>query len=104
MNEHATATCSIIVERVIPHSPEKTWRALTQTLLIEQLLMKSDFKRRLGARFTFRAKPMSVWNGVVDCESTAFDPPRRLAYSWSGGSVSSLNYGSALEGVVATAS
>ena len=43
---------------------------------------------------------MGDWNGVVDCEVTAFDPPRRLAYSWKGGSASNPNYGSALESVV----
>ena len=62
--------------------------------------MKNDFEPRLGARFTFRAKPMGDWNGVVDCEVTAFDPPRRLAYPWKGGSASNPNYGSALESVV----
>jgi uncharacterized protein YndB with AHSA1/START domain len=100
MNEQAIAARSIIVERVIPHPPEKIWRALTQAHLIEQWLMKNDFEPRLGARFTFRAKPMGDWNGVVDCEVTAFDPPRRLAYSWKGGSASNPNYGSALESVV----
>ena len=85
---------------MIPHPPEKIWRALTQAHLIEQWLMKNDFEPRLGARLTFRAKPMGDWNGVVDCEVTAFDPPRRLAYSWKGGSASNPNYGSALESVV----
>ncbi len=100
MNEQATASRSIIVERVIPHPPEKIWRALTQAHLIEQWLMKNDFEPGLGVRFTFRAKPMGDWNGVVDCEVTAFDPPRRLAYSWRGGSAANPNDGSALESVV----
>jgi uncharacterized protein YndB with AHSA1/START domain len=100
MNEQVTATCSIIVERVIPHPPEKIWRALTQAHLFEQWLMKNDFEPRLGAQFTFRAKPMGDWNGIVDCEVTAFDPPRRLAYSWKGGSLSNPNYGGALDSIV----
>ena len=100
MNEQIAATRSIIVERVIPHAPEKIWRALTEAPLIEQWLMKNDFEPRLGTRFTFQAKPMGDWNGIVHCEVTAFDPPRRLAYSWKGGSLSNPNYGNALDSVV----
>jgi uncharacterized protein YndB with AHSA1/START domain len=100
MNEQIAATRSIIVERLIPHPPEKIWRALTQAHLIEQWLMKNDFEPRLGAGFTFQAKPMGDWNGIVRCEVTAFDPPRRLAYSWKGGSAKNPDYGSALDSVV----
>jgi uncharacterized protein YndB with AHSA1/START domain len=57
----------------IPHPPEKIWRALTQAHLIEQWLMKNDFEPRLGAQFTFRAKPMRDWNGIVRCEVTALE-------------------------------
>jgi uncharacterized protein YndB with AHSA1/START domain len=100
MNEQIAAMRSIIVERVMPHPPEKIWRALTQAPLIEQWLMTNDFEPRLGACFTFRAKPMGDWNGIVHCEVTAFDPPRRLAYSWKGGSAVNANYGSGLDSVV----
>jgi uncharacterized protein YndB with AHSA1/START domain len=100
MSEQMAAARSIVVERLMPHPPEKIWRALTQAHLIEQWLMKNDFEPRLGAQFTFQAKPMGDWNGIVRCEVTAFDPPRRLAYSWRGGSLSNPNYGSALDSVV----
>ena len=53
MNEQAIATRSIIVERLIPHPPEKIWRALTQAHLIEQWLMKNDFEPRLGPASRF---------------------------------------------------
>ena len=53
---------------------------------------------RFGARFQFRARPMGDWNGVVDCEVTVLDPPRRLVYTWKGGSVE--NRGPALDSVV----
>ena len=100
MNEQLAAARSIVVERLMPHPPEKIWRALTQAHLIEQWLMKNDFEPRLGAPFTFQAKPMGDWNGIVRCEVTAFDPPRRLAYSWRGGSLSNPSHGSALDSVV----
>jgi uncharacterized protein YndB with AHSA1/START domain len=100
MNEQLAAARSIVVERFIPHPPEKIWRALTEAHLIEQWLMKNDFEPRLGAHFMFRAAPMGDWDGTVRCEVTEFDPPRRLAYSWKGGSVSNPKYGSALDSVV----
>lgn len=100
MNERLAAARSIVVERLMPHSPEKIWRALTEAYLIERWLMTNDFEPRFGAQFTFRAKPLGDWDGTVRCEVTAFHPPRRLAYSWKGGSASNPNYGSALDSVV----
>ncbi len=55
MNEISTETRSVVVEREIPFPPEKIWRALTQPHLIEEWLMKSDFKPVVGHRFDFRA-------------------------------------------------
>jgi cytochrome b561 len=76
-------TRTLVVERVIPHPPEKVWRALTQTALLEDWLMKNDFTPTLGAKFTFRTQPMPHWNGVVECEVLAGEPHRRLSYSWN---------------------
>jgi uncharacterized protein YndB with AHSA1/START domain len=67
MIELATAARSLVVERQMPHPPQKIWRALTQGPLIEQWLMKNDFQLVTGHRFNFRADPMPHWNGVVDC-------------------------------------
>ena len=76
------ATRSIVVERVMPHPPEKVWRALTEGPLIEQWLMKNDFQPVVGHRFHFRADPTPHWNGVTDCEVLAVEPHRRLSYRW----------------------
>jgi uncharacterized protein YndB with AHSA1/START domain len=81
MTELATATRSIVVERVMPHPPEKIWRALTQAPLIEEWLMKNDFQPVVGHRFNFRATPVAGWNGVADCEALVLEPARRLAWS-----------------------
>jgi uncharacterized protein YndB with AHSA1/START domain len=43
MNEMSAETLSVVVEREIPHPPEKIWRALTQPHLIEEWLMKTIF-------------------------------------------------------------
>ena len=77
------ATRSLVVEREMPHPPEKIWRALTQGPLIEEWLMKNDFQPIVGHRFNFRAPPMAHWNGVTDCEVLAVEPNVRLSYSWN---------------------
>jgi uncharacterized protein YndB with AHSA1/START domain len=83
MTELATATRSIVVERVMPHPPEKIWRALTQAPLIAEWLMKNDFRPVVGHRFNFRNTPMPLWNGVTDCEVLVVEPNKRLSYSWN---------------------
>ena len=71
MNETSAETRTVVVEREIPHPPEKIWRALTQPHLIAEWLMKNDFKPDVGHRFNFRAD----W-GAIDCQVTAIDPNR----------------------------
>lgn len=77
MNERATEALSVIVEREIPHAPEKVWRALTQSHLIEEWLMKNDFEPVVGHRFNLRAD----W-GAVDCKVRTIEPNRALSYTW----------------------
>ena len=77
------ATRSLVIEREMPHSPEKVWRALTQGALIEEWLMKNDFQSAVGHRFNLRATPMPNWNGVLDCEVLAVEPNKRLSYTWN---------------------
>ncbi|CAN5330369.1 SRPBCC domain-containing protein [soil metagenome] len=74
-----TETRSVVVEREIPHPPEKLWRALTQPHLMEAWLMKNDFKPTVGHRFNLRGE----WGGVLDCEVLAIEPHRTLSYSWN---------------------
>jgi uncharacterized protein YndB with AHSA1/START domain len=83
MTQADTATRSIVVERVMPHPPEKIWRALTQGALIEEWLMKNDFQPVVGHRFNLRTTPLPHWNGVVDCQVLVVEPNRRLSYSWN---------------------
>ena len=78
MSDAAIETLSVVVEREIPHPPEKIWRALTQPHLIEEWLMKSDFKPVVGHSFNFRAD----W-GAVDCRVRAVEPNKTLSYTWA---------------------
>jgi uncharacterized protein YndB with AHSA1/START domain len=75
-------TRSVIVEKDYPHPPEKVWRALTESSLIEQWLMKNDFQPVAGRAFQLRMDPMPNWNGVVDCKVVTVDPGKTLAYTW----------------------
>ena len=76
MTNTATETRSVVVEREIPYPPEKIWRALTQPHLIEEWLMKNDFKPVVDHRFNLRAD----W-GAVDCRVLAVEPNSSLGLS-----------------------
>jgi uncharacterized protein YndB with AHSA1/START domain len=54
VNETSTETLSVVVEREMPYAPEKIWRALAQRHLIEEWLMKNDFKPVVGRRFSLK--------------------------------------------------
>jgi len=73
-----TEARSVIVEREMPHPPEKLWRALTQPHLIAEWLMKNDFVPAVGHRFNLRGD----WGGVLDCEVLTVEPNRSLSYTW----------------------
>jgi uncharacterized protein YndB with AHSA1/START domain len=77
MSNVTTEALTVVVEREIPFPPEKIWRALTQPHLIEEWLMKNDFKPVVGHRFNLRAD----W-GVVDCQVLAVEPNKTLSHTW----------------------
>ena len=78
MNNAATEIRSVVVEREMPYPPEKIWRALTQPRLIEEWLMKNDFKPAVDHRFRFTAD----W-GAVDCQVREVEPNKTLSYTWA---------------------
>src|SRR5438105_271251 len=90
MSNTATETLSVVVEREVPFPPEKIWRALTQPHLIEEWLMKTDFKPVAGHGFTFRIDPQPNWNGVVDCQVLVVEPNKTLSYTWGALGLESL--------------
>ena len=75
-------TRTLVIEREMPHPPEKIWRALTETSLIDQWLMSNDFLPVVGHKFTFRSTPVPGWNGIIDSEVLVVEPNSRLIYSW----------------------
>ncbi|RWC39219.1 SRPBCC domain-containing protein [Mesorhizobium sp.] len=77
MTNTETETRAVVVEREVGFPPEKIWRALTQSHLIEEWLMKNDFKPDEGHRFNLSAD----W-GAVDCQVQAVEPNKTLSYTW----------------------
>jgi uncharacterized protein YndB with AHSA1/START domain len=77
MSTATTDTRSVIIEREIPHPPEKIWRALTQPHLIAEWLMKNDFAPVKGHGFTLSGD----W-GSVDCRVLSVEPNKTLSYTW----------------------
>jgi uncharacterized protein YndB with AHSA1/START domain len=77
MSNTAAEALSVVVEREIPHPPEKIWRALTQPHLMAEWLMKNDFKPAVDHRFKFSAD----W-GSVDCQVLTVEPNKTLSYTW----------------------
>jgi uncharacterized protein YndB with AHSA1/START domain len=77
MNQAASASLAVVVERDMPYPPEKIWRALTQPELIAEWLMNNDFRPVVDHRFKFTAD----W-GSVACQVRAVEPNRSLSYTW----------------------
>ena len=78
MTDITTPTRTVTVEREIAYPPAKIWRALTQPHLIEDWLMKNDFKPVVDHRFNLRGD----W-GAVDCQVLEVEPERTLSYTWA---------------------
>jgi uncharacterized protein YndB with AHSA1/START domain len=77
------STHSVVIEKDLPHPPEKVWRALTQEALIKEWLMDNDFQPTLGRKFQLRATPVPGWNGIIDGEVLALESNKKLVYTWA---------------------
>jgi uncharacterized protein YndB with AHSA1/START domain len=74
---------TLVVERVFPHPPEKLWRALSESPLLAQWLLRNDFEPTAGRAFQFRADPVPGWDGLIDCQVLVVDPLKQLSYTWA---------------------
>lgn len=77
MAESQGETLNVTIEREIPFPAEKIWRALTQPHLLEEWLMKNDFKPAIDHPFSFSAE----W-GAVEGRVLQIEPGRKLSYTW----------------------
>lgn len=79
---------TLVVERLLPHAPDKVWRVLTDSWLLQEWLMDNDFEARVGHRFTVRSSPLPGWTGTTHCEVVRIEAHRQLAYRWGDGTES----------------
>jgi uncharacterized protein YndB with AHSA1/START domain len=96
-----TDTQNIVVEEVLPHTPDVIWKALTTGDLIGRWLMPAaGFEAVKGNRFTFTTKPAGAWDGTIRCEILEITPNARLVYSWTSGHADNVGYGATLDTIV----
>jgi uncharacterized protein YndB with AHSA1/START domain len=78
------------ITREYPHSAEKLWHALTDPDLVPLWTSTGrggrpeGFRAEVGCRFRLVGKPVPGWNGIVDCEVLAVEPPFMLSHTWKG--------------------
>ncbi|HSH41734.1 MAG TPA: SRPBCC domain-containing protein [Arenicellales bacterium] len=85
MTDTGSEVDCVVVEREMPHPPDKVWRVLTEPHLIGEWLTENDFKPVVGHLFTLEFD----W-GVVDCRVLAVEPQRALSYTWMSGELESV--------------
>jgi uncharacterized protein YndB with AHSA1/START domain len=103
LTPEATApnTHAIVVDEVLPHAPERIWKALTTGALIARWLMEpSGFEPVEGKHFTYKTSAAGAWDGTIRCQVLEVRPNERLSYAWQGGDESNVGYGARLETVV----
>lgn len=74
---------SVVLDVEFKRPIDKVWQALTDSSTLSQWMMfkTNDFRPELGHSFQFKDAP--GYDGVIQCEVTEIDPPRRLAFTWS---------------------
>jgi uncharacterized protein YndB with AHSA1/START domain len=77
----------LVIKWFFPHPPEKVWECLTDPELVNQWLMKNDFRPEVGHKFRFHTKPIPKmsFDGIVYCEVLEIIPNQKLVYTWKGG-------------------
>jgi uncharacterized protein YndB with AHSA1/START domain len=65
-------------------SPDRVWRALTDSAVLAEWMYPNDFEPRVGHRFTFRVPPTPQLEGglIVRCEVLTCVPPSEIVFTW----------------------
>jgi uncharacterized protein YndB with AHSA1/START domain len=74
-------------KRYLRHSPERVWKALTDTQALSGWYLDNDFSPVVGHQFTFRPAPDMGFDGTLCGEVIRVDAPHQLIYSFRGGSI-----------------
>ena len=86
-------------ELILPQPPPEVWQALTDPATLAQWMYPNDFVPRIGHTFTFRVPPNPrIPDGVlIHCQVLECDPPTRLVFSWSAGTLNNTQVSYRLE-------
>jgi uncharacterized protein YndB with AHSA1/START domain len=57
----------------------------------------TGFEPVKGKHFTFQTTPAGEWDGIIRCEVLDVVAKERLVYTWKGGHVGNVGYGSLLD-------
>ena len=70
-----------------PNAINEVWDYLTVPALMEQWLMPNNFSPVKGHEFTFKSKPMAIYDfdGIFYCKVLEIVPFKKLRYSWNFG-------------------
>jgi uncharacterized protein YndB with AHSA1/START domain len=80
-----STTDTVVHEVEYAHPIELVWEAIADNQAISEWLMQAEgFKPEVGTKFTLTDPNAQGWSGRVDCEVVEADPPKRLAYTWTG--------------------
>jgi uncharacterized protein YndB with AHSA1/START domain len=76
--------------REYDYPPASVWQALTDAQALSEWMMPNDFKPVVGHKFQFRTNPKPGFDGVTHCKVIEVDPPKTLAYTFTGGGLDTL--------------
>jgi uncharacterized protein YndB with AHSA1/START domain len=74
-------------ERHLRHSPQRVWKALTDSKALSQWYLDNDFSPVVGHQFTFHPTLGTGFDGVLCGEIIQVDEPYLLVYSFRGSSI-----------------
>lgn len=76
---------SLSFERHLRHSPERVWKALTDSKMLSCWYLDNDFSPIVGQKFTFRLSAETGFDGLLCGEIIRADEPHQLIYTLRGG-------------------
>jgi uncharacterized protein YndB with AHSA1/START domain len=72
-------------ERRLRHSPERVWKALTDSRALSEWYLDNDFRPVVGHQFTFHPEAGTGFDGTLCGEVICVEEPFRLIYTFQGG-------------------
>lgn len=75
----------IRIEQYIEAGTDKVWTAITDSAMISEWLMETNFKPEIGYKCYFKMPPVPGFDGNIKCEVLEVVENKLLVYTWQGG-------------------